>query len=65
MLANAAAIVVSHNHPSGDPSPRVDDLDVTTRLVAAGEVLGIAVLDHIVIGDGRYFSLKFKEAGRL
>lgn len=63
LLANAAAIVVSHNHPSGDPSPTIDDLEVTTRLVAAGEVLGIAVLDHIVIGDGRYFS--FKEAGRV
>jgi DNA repair protein RadC len=63
LLANAAAIVVSHNHPSGDPSPTMDDLEVTTRLAAAGEVLGIAVLDHIVIGDGRYFS--FKEAGRL
>ena len=63
LLANAAAIVVSHNHPSGDPSPTMDDLEVTTRLVAAGEILGIVVLDHIVVGDGRYFS--FKEAGRL
>jgi DNA repair protein RadC len=63
LLANAAAIVVSHNHPSGDPSPTIDDLDVTTRLVAAGEILGIPVLDHIVVGDGRYFS--FKEAGRV
>ena len=63
LLANAAAIVVSHNHPSGDPSPTIDDLEVTTRLVATGEVLGIPVLDHIVIGDGRYFS--FKECGRL
>ena len=63
LLANAAAIVVSHNHPSGDPSPTLEDLEVTTRLVAAGEILGIPVLNHIVIGDGRYFS--FKEAGRL
>ena len=63
LLANAAAIVVSHNHPSGDPSPTMDDLEVTTRLVAAGEILGIVVLDHIVVGDGHYFS--FKEAGRL
>ena len=63
LLANAAAIVVSHNHPSGDPSPTLDDLEVTTRLVAAGEILGIPVLDHIVVGDGRYFS--FKEAGRV
>ena len=63
LLANAAAIVVSHNHPSGDPSPTIDDLEVTTRRVATGVVLGIPVLVHIVIGDGRYFS--FKECGRL
>jgi DNA repair protein RadC len=63
LLANAAAIVAAHNHPSGDPTPSPDDVDVTRRLVAAGEVLGISVLDHIVVGDGRYYS--FKEAGCL
>jgi len=63
LLANAAAIIVCHNHPSGDPTPSVDDLDVTRRLVATGEVLGIEVLDHIVVGDGRYYS--FKEGGRV
>jgi DNA repair protein RadC len=63
LLADTAAIVVSHNHPSGDPSPPIDDLDVTRRLVAAGEILGILVLDHIVVGDGCYFS--FKEARRV
>ena len=63
MLANAAAIIVSHNHPSGDPTPSADDVDLTRRLAAAGELLGISLLDHIVIGDGRYFS--FKESGRL
>jgi DNA repair protein RadC len=63
LLANAAAIIVVHNHPSGDPSPAIDDLEVTTRLVAAGEILGVPVLDHIVVGEGKYFS--FKEAGRL
>jgi DNA repair protein RadC len=63
LLANAAAIVVAHNHPSGDPSPTTDDVAITTRLVAAGGILGIHVLDHIVVGDGRYFS--FEEAGRL
>jgi DNA repair protein RadC len=63
LLANAAAIVVSHNHPSGDPSPTIDDLEVTTRLVAAGVILGVPLLDHIVVGAGRYFS--FKESGRL
>jgi len=63
LLANAAAVVVGHNHPSGDPTPSPDDLDVTRRLAAAGEVLGIPVVDHIIVGDGRYFS--FKEVGRL
>jgi DNA repair protein RadC len=63
VLANAAAIVVAHNHPSGDPTPSPDDMEVTRRLVAAGGVLGIAVLDHIIVGDGRYYS--FTEAGRL
>ena len=63
ILANAAAIVICHNHPSGDPSPSVDDLELTNRLVATGELLGISVLDHIVVGEGRYFS--FKEGGRL
>ena len=62
-MANAAAIVVSHNHPSGDPTPSPDDVELTRRLAAAGEVLGIAVLDHIIIGDGRYYS--FKEGARL
>ena len=63
LLANAAAIVVSHNHPSGDPTPSPDDVELTRRLDAAGEVLGIPVLDHIIIGDGCYYS--FKEGARL
>lgn len=63
LLANAAAVIVCHNHPSGDPSPTIDDLDVTRRLVSTGELLGVPVLDHIVVGDGRYFS--FKEGGRM
>lgn len=63
ILANAAAIIVCHNHPSGDPLPSLDDLEVTKRLVATGAVLGIDVLDHIVVGDGRYYS--FKEGSRL
>jgi DNA repair protein RadC len=61
LLANAAAIVAAHNHPSGDPTPSPDDVDITRRLIAAGDVLGIAVLDHIIVGDGRYYS--FKEGG--
>jgi DNA repair protein RadC len=63
LLANAAAIIVAHNHPSGDPTPSSDDAARTARLAAAGEMLGVPLLDHIVIGDARYFS--FKEAGRL
>ncbi|HPU01437.1 MAG: DNA repair protein RadC [Firmicutes bacterium] len=60
---SAASIILVHNHPSGDPSPSQEDLEVTRRLVEAGNILGIAVRDHIVIGDGRYFS--FKEKGLL
>lgn len=63
VLANAAAIVIAHNHPSGDPTPTPDDIEVTRRLVATGDILGIAVLDHIVVGEGRYYS--FKEGSHL
>ena len=54
----AAAVVVFHNHPSGDPQPSEDDMRLTRRLVAAGELMGIPVLDHVVLGDGRYWSCK-------
>jgi DNA repair protein RadC len=57
LLANAAAIILAHNHPSGDPSPSVDDVDLTHRLVKAGEILGVQVVDHIVVGDGCWTSL--------
>ena len=64
IIANAAALIVAHNHPSGDSAPSPDDYAITRRLVDAGELLGVAVLDHIIIGhDGKYFS--FKEAGGL
>ncbi len=56
--AGAAAVVVFHNHPSGDPQPSEDDVRLTRRLVAAGELMGIPVLDHVVLGDGRYWSCK-------
>lgn len=55
---NANAIILLHNHPSGDPSPSREDLDVTRRLAEGGKILGISVLDHIIIGDNRYTSLK-------
>lgn len=54
----AAAIILVHNHPSGDPSPSSEDLALTARLKQAGEIMGIPVLDHIIIGDGRWVSLK-------
>ena len=61
--ACAACIVLFHNHPSGDPTPSRDDVALTRRLVEAGELMGIDVLDHVILADTRYFS--FKEAGRL
>ncbi len=57
---SAAAVIFIHNHPSGDPSPSRDDITVTERLKKAGEIVGISMLDHIIIGDGSYVSLKEK-----
>lgn len=59
LLANAVSIILMHNHPSGDPSPSREDIEVTRRMVEAGKILGVQVLDHIIIGD-RYSSLKEK-----
>lgn len=53
---SAAAVIVLHNHPSGDPTPSLEDRQLTDRLAAAGQLLGIRVLDHLIIGDGRYVS---------
>jgi len=58
LLHNAAAIVCFHNHPSGDPEPSKVDFETTKRLVEAGKIIGIEVLDHIIVGDDRYVSLK-------
>lgn len=55
---SAAAVILVHNHPSGDPTPSKEDLDVTKRLARAGEIIGINVLDHVVIGDNKFVSLK-------
>jgi len=60
-LSNAAAILCVHQHPSGDPSPSSEDISITRRLKEAGELMGIKVLDHIIIGDGEYVS--FVERG--
>ncbi len=61
--AAAAALVLFHNHPSGDPTPSVDDVALTERMVQAGTLMGIDVIDHVVLADVRYFS--FKESGRI
>ncbi|KKC30011.1 DNA repair protein RadC [Caldanaerobacter subterraneus subsp. pacificus DSM 12653] len=57
---SASSIILVHNHPSGDPTPSRGDVEVTKRLVEAGNILGIKVLDHVIIGDGRGISLKEK-----
>ena len=58
LLANAVSIILMHNHPSGDPKPSIEDIEVTRRLMEAGKILGIQVLDHIIIGRPGYTSLK-------
>jgi|SRR5688572_783416 len=63
IAVRAAAIVLFHNHPSGDPRPSADDVALTVRLVEAGLVIGIDVLDHLILADQRYYS--FTEAGQL
>lgn len=60
---NAAAIIIVHNHPSGDPSPSPDDVALTRAIVQAGKLLDIEVLDHLVIGRGRFVSLKERGLG--
>lgn len=63
ILAKAAGCLIAHNHPSGETSPSAEDKEVAKRLVKAGEILGVPVLDHLIIGDRKYFS--FKESGIL
>jgi DNA repair protein RadC len=57
---NAAAVILVHNHPSGDPSPSQEDIALTRKMIEAGCLLDISVLDHVIIGDGKYVSLKEK-----
>ncbi|MDF2656870.1 MAG: repair protein RadC, partial [Bacillota bacterium] len=57
---SACSIIAVHNHPSGNPEPSRSDVDITQRLAEAGELLGIKLLDHLIIGDGNYVSLKEK-----
>jgi len=61
ILQNASSIALMHNHPSGDPEPSSEDLQMTKRLEEAGKILGIRILDHIIFGDDYFFS--FKEEG--
>ena len=60
---NAANIIVAHNHPSGDPSPSADDINVTRELVKAGKILGIELLDHLVLAQNKHVSLKERGLG--
>ncbi len=57
----AAQIILAHNHPSGDPEPSEDDLEITKRLVESGKIMGIEVVDHIIVVKNSFFS--FKEKG--
>ncbi len=57
---SAASIILVHNHPSGDPSPSKEDIEITRRLVQAGRIMGIEVIDHLIIGQEKYCSLKEK-----
>ena len=62
ILHHAAAIMVAHNHPSGDPKPSTEDEEVTRLLLRSGKVLGIPMIDHVIIGDGNYYSFLENEA---
>lgn len=63
LAESAAHIIVAHNHPSGDPTPSREDIEITKKLIEAGKIIGIDVLDHVIIGDKRHFSMK--EAGHI
>jgi DNA repair protein RadC len=58
VLGGAAAVVLFHNHPSGDPTPSREDCELTRRLIAAGQLMGIDVLDHVILADTRFVSLR-------
>ncbi len=60
---NAVAIILVHNHPSGDPGPSADDIAITKEAVRAGQLLGIEVLDHVIMGQGRYISMREHHIG--
>lgn len=58
ILDSASSVIVAHNHPSGDPTPSREDLAITTKLVETGNIIGITLTDHVIIGDCRHYSLK-------
>ena len=60
ILYGAAGVILCHNHPRGDPDPSPEDTKLTERLMAAGVLMGISVLDHVILGDARYFSYREK-----
>jgi DNA repair protein RadC len=60
ILSNAASIIITHNHPSGDPTPSREDIEVTKRLAEAGSIIGIDVLDHLIVCEDKFVSLKDK-----
>jgi DNA repair protein RadC len=61
VVAGAAAVIVFHNHPSGDPRPTREDVDLTRRLISAGTIIGIDVIDHVILGDAHYCSIREAE----
>jgi DNA repair protein RadC len=65
LVSNAAALLCGHNHPSGDPQPSQEDRVITQRLVEAGKLLGISMLDHVIVGDGTATYYSFADAGAL
>ena len=65
ILTNAASIIICHNHPSGDPSPSIEDRDVTSRIYEAGKIIGIELVDHSIVSDNKDKYLSFKEKGLL
>ena len=56
--AASAAVILTHNHPSGVPDPSAEDIELTKRIAEAGRIIGIEVLDHVIAGDGKYISLR-------
>lgn len=60
ILSNSASIILFHNHPSGNPEPSITDKEITRRLVEAGEIMGINIIDHVIIADDKFLSMKEK-----